>query len=303
MPGHIDPKREARGGTEIAQQKTTTKYPLSAPMAAGIENLRRLNLITEAKVYFGTAEIEPFSDMTVSGHGPLLKDGMRLNYAAKDDDFRQTSIHEFLVYVDMARRFPKLKQINIHFSPKQWFDETQLVGRDGDYNRLIDGVRQIAGYAARWGIEIVLENNNAYFDGIADDVPADHIDWSDRNQAFGASPEEWFQVCEDVGRPNVALCLDSSHACTYAHTFAEPERREAVVMAFLAKPHLIRHVHWNDNYLFDARGRTDSHELLGKGSLPVELHRAIKCLDATLLLEHFHTIEELEEELEYIDRL
>ncbi|MDP6381496.1 MAG: aldehyde ferredoxin oxidoreductase C-terminal domain-containing protein, partial [Phycisphaerae bacterium] len=48
-------------------------------------------------------------------------------------------------------------------------------------------------------------------------------------------------------------------------------------------------------YLFDARGRTDSHELLGKGSLPVELHRAIKCLDATLLLEHFHTIEELEE--------
>ncbi len=109
-------------------------------MAAGIENLRRLDLTTEAKIYFGTAEIEPFSDMTVSGHGPLLKDGMRLNYAAKDDDFRQTSIHEFLVYVDMARRFPKLKQINIHFSPKQWFDVTHLVGGDGDYTRLIDGV-------------------------------------------------------------------------------------------------------------------------------------------------------------------
>ena len=272
-------------------------------MAAGIENLRRLDLTTEAKIYFGTDEIRPFSDLTISGHAPLLRDGMRLNYAATDGDFRQMSIDEFLAYVDMARQFPRLKQINIHFSPKQWLDETQLAGRYGDYDRHIDGIRQIADYAARWGIEIVLENNNAYFDGIADEVPADQIDWSDRNQAFGASPEEWVQVCEDVGRPNVALCLDSSHACTYAHTFADPERREAAVMAFLAKPDLIKHVHWNDNYLYDARGRTDSHALLGKGSLPVELHRAIKGLDVTLLLEHFYTIEDLEEELEYIARL
>jgi hypothetical protein len=74
-------------------------------------------------------------------------------------------------------------------------------------------------------------------------------------------------------------------------------------MGFLAKPHLIRHVHWSDNYLYDTRGRNDSHASVGQGSLPIEMHRAIKGLDATLLLEHFYSIEELEEELEYIDRL
>ena len=74
-------------------------------------------------------------------------------------------------------------------------------------------------------------------------------------------------------------------------------------MGFLARPDLIRHVHWNDNYLHDPRGRVDSHALIGKGSLPKEMHRAIKTLDAMLHIEHFYTIEGLEEELEYIAQL
>ena len=129
------------------------------------------------------------------------------------------------------------------------------------------------------------------------------MDWTGRNECFGASPEEWAQVCEDVDRPNVGLCLDSSHACTYAHSFADPGKRTERVLAFLTVPHLIRHVHWNDNYLYDVRGRTDSHAVLGKGSLPIELHRGIKRLDATVVLEHFYSIEELEEELGFIEGL
>ena len=73
--------------------------------------------------------------------------------------------------------------------------------------------------------------------------------------------------------------------------------------AFLEKPDLIRHVHWSDNYLYDQRGRNDSHLSVGKGTLPTEMHRRIKRLDATILLEHFYTFEELAEELEYIDSL
>ena len=168
---------------------------------------------------------------------------------------------------------------------------------------MIDGIRQIADCAEKWGTKIALENSNAYFTGIADDVPADQIDWSGRNQDFGASSEEWIQICEDVARPNVALCLDSSHTCTYAHTFADPDQRMKVVMGYLAKPELIKHVHWNDNYLYDVRGRVDSHAILGKGSLPIEMHQVIKGLDATIVIEHFYTIQELEEELEYIDGL
>ena len=74
-------------------------------------------------------------------------------------------------------------------------------------------------------------------------------------------------------------------------------------MSFVSRPELIKHVHWNDNYLYDTRGRTDSHALLGKGTLPLDLHRAIKSLDATIVIEHFYSVGELEEELEFIAAL
>jgi sugar phosphate isomerase/epimerase len=63
---------------------------------------------------------------------------------------------------------------------------------------MIEGIRQIADAAARWEIEVVLENNIADWTGIADDTP-----------------EEWIRICADVGRANVALCLDTSRVCTY----------------------------------------------------------------------------------------
>ena len=116
------------------------------------------------------------------------------------------------------------------------------------------------------------------------------------------SPEQWQQVAVDVDRHNVGLCLDSSHVVTYAHRFPE-DRREERVLAVLSRPELIRHVHWNDNYLYDRRGRTDSHAPLNKGTLPTEMHRRIKYLPATLLMEHFYDVETLEEELAFIDSL
>lgn len=76
-----------------------------------------------------------------------------------------------------------------------------------------------------------------------------------------------------------------------------------MVIAYLAEPRLIRHVHWNDGYLYEAEGRRGYNALIGKGSLPVEFHQAIKGLDAHILLEHFYGIEELEQELEYIAQL
>ena len=116
------------------------------------------------------------------------------------------------------------------------------------------------------------------------------------------APEEWIQMCLDADHENVRLCLDSSHVCTYSHKFPESER-ENKVLKFLSRPDLIDHVHWSDNYLYDNRGRSDSHLPVGKGSLPIELHKAIKKLDATLLLEHFYTIEDLEQELDWISSL
>ena len=75
------------------------------------------------------------------------------------------------------------------------------------------------------------------------------------------------------------------------------------MLAFLNRPELIRHVHWNDNYLYDDRGQNDSHAGLNRGTLPTEMHRKIKYLDATLLMEHFHGVDVLREELAFIDNL
>ena len=245
----------------------------------------------------------PYADLLISGHAPIQKGELLLNIAATDDDFRELSIGEHLAYIDMVKRFPRLKQVNMHFGYRRWLAADQTEGQEGDYDRLIEAIQRIASYAAERNVEVVLENLNSYFNGVPDDLPPDQIDWSNMDQAFGSSPQEWVQICEDVDRPNVGLCLDSSHACTYAHTFSDPERRTEVVMSFLAKPRLIRHVHWSDNYLYDPRGRTDSHAILGRGTLPIEMHRAIKGLDATILLETIVTAEELEDQLEFIDGL
>lgn len=284
------------------------RHPLVAT-AGAFDHIERLGLKGNAGTTL-TNEVEAmdaFSQVLVSGHAPsslLVGSNIRGNVASTDDEFRETSIRTILDYVDVAQRYPHLKLVNMHFAPKRWIDEELDLYQTGTYDRLIDGVRQIAAFAERRGIQIVLENNCAYFElnGIADDVPAEEMDWADKNEYFGVSPEEWTQICEDVDRPNVGLCLDTSHACTYAHIFPEDRRTERM-LAFLAKPHLIRHVHWSDNYLYDARGRNDSHVSVGRGSLPTELHRGVKRLDAVILLEHFYTIEELEQELEYVTAL
>ena len=300
--------RRDRGQSPMTAEQAGFRHPLVATVDA-FDHIERLGLNGNAGTTL-TNEVEAmnaYSQVLVSGHAPSsLQVGgkIRGNIASTDDEFRDMSIRTILDYVDVAQRYPHLKLVNMHFAPKRWIDETQNQYQTGTYDRLIDGITQIAAFAERRGIQIVLENNCAYFElnGIADDVPAEKMDWADKNEYFGVSPEEWTQICEDVDRPNVGLCLDTSHACTYTHIFPEDRRRERM-MAFLAKPHLIRHVHWSDNYLYDTRGRNDSHVSVGRGSLPTELHRGIKRLDAVILLEHFYTIDELEQELEYVTAL
>ena len=75
------------------------------------------------------------------------------------------------------------------------------------------------------------------------------------------------------------------------------------MFSFLQRPDLIRHVHWSDNYPYDVRGRSDSHEILGRGDEPIEFHKTVKELDALILLETNCTVEELEEQLGFIDKL
>ena len=280
-----------------------TKYPLSAPPEAGIEHLRRLGLGTELSTEPDDEEIATFGEIAVSAHAPLYDGDIRLNIAATDSEFRRKSMDMILGYIDRVRPLPALKKINVHPAPKRWLHENQEQGRKGDYDLMIESIRQIAAHCAKTGLELVLENNTFRWEGIDDSVLPHEVDWDKQTVSFGSAPEEWIKICEDADRSNVGLCLDTSHSCTYAQSVSDHSQRLDLIMAFLAKPDLIKHVHWNDNYLYDLRGRNDSHAVLGKGSLPTEFHQAIKGLDATLIIEHFYSIKELEEELEYITQL
>ena len=282
---------------------TELKYQLGVTSGAGIDTLRRFGLNTEASMADDIDDMADFADVLVSAHAPsVIGEEVRLNIAATDTDFRQASIKVIVDYVERAARYPNVRQINLHFAPKRWNDDAQTVGREGKYDLMIDGIRQVAAFCEGLDLELVLENLNSYWSDDIKETPREQVDWSERNQYFGMAPEEWQQIALDVDLGNVALCLDSSHVVTYAHRFPE-EQREERVLAFLSRPELIRHVHWNDNYLYDSRGRNDSHAPLDKGTLPTEMHRRIKYLDATLLLEHFYDVEVLEEELEFIDSL
>ena len=282
---------------------TELKYQLGVTSGAGVDTLRRLGLNTEASMADDIDHMDDFADVLVSAHAPaVIDEDVRLNIAATDADFRQASIRVIVDYIERAARYPNVRQINMHFAPKRWKDPEQVTGQEGDYELMIDGIREVAAFCEGHDLELVLENLNSYWSDDIKETPREQVDWSNRNQYYGMTPEEWQQIVLDVDRENVALCLDSSHVVTYAHRFPE-EQREERVLAFLSRPELIRHVHWNDNYLYDARGRTDSHAPLDKGTLPTEMHRRIKYLDATLLMEHFYGVDVLEEELAFIDSL
>ena len=282
-----------------------TKYKISAPVATGLENLRRLDLNSETSLRDDVSDFIHFSDVLTSAHAPTSLDNNRLNIAATDAEFRKASMSVLFDYIDRCAEFPKITQLNVHYAHKRWISEEQTLGQIGDYEIHISSIRQLGDYAAKNDIQIVLENQNSQWkdNNISTDTLFSDVDWdSESREAFGMAPEEWIQMCLDADHENVRLCLDSSHVCTYSHRFPESER-ENQVLKFLSRPDLIDHVHWSDNYLYDNRGRSDSHLPVGKGSLPIELHKDIKKLDATLLLEHFYTIEDLAQELDWISSL
>ena len=278
------------------------RYPLSISPKAGPEVMARFGLGAEAPTQLNPDVVDPIVDFVVTAHAPYSAGRYRLSIADVDDAVREDSIGQIAAYVAAAAdRFPNLKKVNMHCSPKRWvYADRTLVG---EYGRLIDAVRQLAAVAARHRLELVVENNRAYWEGVPEDVPADQVDRSVQNDYFGVAPGEWQQIQQDVDRSNVYLCLDPSHACTHAHTVVDLEKRRGVMRAYLEAGDALQHFHWNGNDLASNRGRQDTHMCIGTDTLPVDFHRAIKGWNATLLLEHFYSVEELERELTFIEGL
>jgi len=261
-------------------------------------------MTTEIKGHLDMEAWQPFGDLIASAHVPhIFPDGSRVNIATPGAVFRQYSLKHTITYIQAVSQFPNIRKITMHTAPKRWITKHQKAGQHGDYELMIEGIRQIADEVAEHNLLLEIENNNTYWDGIPDYVSAADADLNDANCHFGSAPGEWLRIYEDVASPNVYLCLDPSHACTYCQTLPTDEERVDAMMAFLVKPIYINHVHWNDNHLFDPHGRRDSHLCIGQGTIPREFHAEIKELNATFFLEHFYSIKSLEEELLYIENL
>lgn len=269
------------------------------------EILVRHGLTVEVSHRFRREAAEDVPDLAASVHLPWTDPEFgRLNYAAAEPTFRELCLDRIRAAIEFsAKRFPSARLAVMHGSPERWAPHAHSDGRVGDYDAFIAGLRTLADVAGTHGMLLTLENNNRYWVN-----SEQRITWQGSEPAsdmcyFGCGPDAWRQAFHDASHENLRLCLDTAHACTWAHAIPDPAERRAALLSYLAEPSAIAHVHWNGHQAFEPEGRVDKHLSVGTGSIPRELHQGIARLPASHLLEHFHGEAALVEELAFIHAL
>ena len=107
-----------------------------------------------------------------------------------------------------------------------------------------------------------------------------------------------------MGRDNVLLTLDTSHAATAAAHKKTAEERFLYMYEYLKHPELIGRVHWSDSRLQNAEAfMKDMHLIPGEGDLPRDFHKRIKSLDAIKTLEQKRAEPDVIEGLRFVESL
>lgn len=207
-----------------------------------------------------------------------------LNLAAYDDALRRHSVDTVKAAIDVGVHFPVDRMV-MHSMGIREQDGTLV----GSYERMIDGIAELADYAANQNMTLCIENQ------------ALHVPNLDR---FGTFAEDWLRIPVDVNRPNVLLTLDSSHAATAAAVLETAEERFSYLYRFLEKPELIGRVHWSDSRLGTNEAyMKDMHLVPGEGDLPLDFHRKIKSLNVLKTLEQTRPEEDMIRGLAFIASL
>ncbi len=223
---------------------------------------------------------EQYIPFTHGVHLPYAK----LNLAAIDDDLRAHSIDTVKAAINIGCRYPVEKMV-MHTMGIESLDGVFL----GTYERMIEGLRDLADYAATKKITLCIENQ------------AQHIP---HRKIYGVTADEWYQIQVDVCRENVMLTLDTSHAACAAALLAGEQARFAYMYEFLKHPDRIGRVHWSDSRLKNAEAYyKDMHLIPGEGDLPIEFHRRIKNLNAVKTLEQKRSEEDVLQGLAFINSL
>ncbi|MBQ9336307.1 MAG: sugar phosphate isomerase/epimerase [Lentisphaeria bacterium] len=203
-----------------------------------------------------------------------------LNLAALDETLRRRSVLALKDALLEGIRFPVDRMV-VHSCGIG--SENGI--RVGDYGLLVESFRELADFAARHKIILCIENQ----------VLRPNV------RRFCDNPAEWLALPGDIGRDNVMLTFDSSHAATSAAVFENYEDRLRCLNEFLSRPESIGRIHWSDARLKNREALyNDMHQVPGKGDLPPEFHRRIHRLPAVKLLEQKCTEAEVLEGLDFI---
>ncbi|MBI3974622.1 MAG: sugar phosphate isomerase/epimerase [Chloroflexi bacterium] len=241
---------------------------------------------------------EHASPYLVSVHLPYSLDGRRFNVGASDEAVRRGAIESVKAAIDRAKLLGAQRGIIHPMGISRWDGSMEAT-----WEQTVAGLVEVVDHARATGFQLCLENNVHYWDGIPDETLPEQADRGATNHIFGSTPAEWRDLWRAVGREELRLCLDTSHAATYAARSSDPAKAEQLLGEFLAQPELIAHVHWSDSWLCDPRGRRDAHLPVGTGTLPRAFHARVKALDATKHLEHKATPPQLRAELTFIEGL
>lgn len=206
------------------------------------------------------------------------------NLAALDDELREASVEKIKSAIDIGVRYPVDRMVMHIIGIVE--SEGEVIG---SYENVIDSIGKIADHAKTKGIKICLENQALH---------------NPKIKVIGYTAEEWFKIRSDVGRDNVLLTLDTSHAATAAAHIEDRKERFDYMFKYLSHPELIGRVHWSDSRLTNKEAyMRDMHLIVGEGDLPREFHKAIKSLDAIKTLEQKRAPEDVEKGLAFIENL
>lgn len=298
---------------------------------AGAAIIAEFGLFVEANPERDSKESDDeFRDRVISAHAPFDLPGeryqntkfLRAHIASGDPALRAASLQYIGEFIDKAHaRYPNLELVNMHAAPKRFPhpplspqkvppDAVLEAGTPEAWARLVDGVRTLAKHSAKLGLTLAVENNWAYWWGVAETTPAEQVNFERLSEYWCTSPDEWARLQKDVNEPNLVACLDPSHATPFTHRKKTLEERRAQLAKFLPSGPVGRkfgHLHWNDSDIESIAGRGDLHLCIGEGSLGAAFHGELKrwalANNRVPLLEHFYSRERLVRELDYIEKL
>jgi sugar phosphate isomerase/epimerase len=279
---------------------SSTAYRFLTIAEADPEILAELDLGVEGSVKGDGSVTLPAAaaGRVVSMHLPYSSAGSRWNVGSDDEAVRRPAIDGVKRAIEVAKGVGAERGVIHPMGIARWSGQVEAT-----FERTVEGLREIVDHARGAGLTLCLENNRLYWDGISNEARPEDADRANENHILGSTPQEWRDLYHAIGRDELRLCLDTSHASTYAALSSDPARAGQLLDEYLAEPDLIAHVHWSDSWLCDPRGRQDAHLPVGTGTLPPAFHARVKALAALKHLEHKATPDQLRTEITFIGSL